>query len=228
MKKITIMKKQEVTDEEIGKYMNFDRLITSYDEMQSKTKIKLPKAAAVVVLIVAISASAVYFSLEKDVQLQQPEEIKLPNVINEHANTIEKKKPSKKAVEIKSAQKPTPSVKTKKATSKGTLTLAQEYISAEPELGYPHLYSYFEEQLRYPKEALKDSLQGIITASFVLNAKGEPEQIEILNSLGKPFDEEVNRLINDMPVWKPARLNGKAVASKISLPFTFSIIKKSN
>ncbi len=220
------MKKEEVTEEEINKYMDFDRLIVSYDQIQRKAKMKFPKVVAVIGIIAAISGSIVYFSLDR--HLTQPLEIKLPTVLSEQAKTPDKKETGKKAVEVKPAL-PTTSTSTKeRVTSKEKLTLTQEYIGAEPELGYPHLYSYFEEQLKYPKAAVKDSLQGIVTASFVINIIGKPEQIEISNSLGKPFDDEVNRLIKDMPIWKPARLNGKAVTSKISLPFTFSFTKKSN
>jgi TonB family protein len=99
------------------------------------------------------------------------------------------------------------------------------YMQAEPLLGYPDLYEYFNANLVYPPEALKDSIQGVQTVSFVINAEGKPEQIEVVKSLGEPFEKEVKRLIENMPEWKPATLNGKPVSSKISLPLTFQIQK---
>lgn len=99
------------------------------------------------------------------------------------------------------------------------------YIQAEPVGGYAELYSYFNSKLLYPEEAMKDSVQGIQTISFVINAAGKPEKIEVVQSLGEPFEKESRRLIENMPEWKPATLNGKPVASKITIPLTFQIKK---
>lgn len=97
------------------------------------------------------------------------------------------------------------------------------YVQAEPVDGYPALYQYFDSNLVYPQEALKDSVQGVITVSFVINREGKAENMEVKQSLGAPFEKEARRLIENMPPWKPATLNGKEVASKISVPLTFQI-----
>jgi TonB family protein len=102
------------------------------------------------------------------------------------------------------------------------------YFQAEPLMGYSDLYEYFNANLVYPVEALKDSIQGVQTVSFVINTKGKPEQIEVIKSLGQPFEKECLRLIENMPEWKPATLNGKPVNSKISIPLTFQIQKLKN
>ena len=82
--------------------------------------------------------------------------------------------------------------------------------------------------LEYPSDGLNDSIQGVQTISFVINTAGKPEQIQVVNSLGEPFDRESRRLIENMPAWKPATLNGKPVESKISIPITFQIQKIKN
>lgn len=99
------------------------------------------------------------------------------------------------------------------------------YIQAAPVEGYPALYDYFNLELRYPQQAMKDSLQGEIVAVFTINVDGQPENIVIENSLGPLFDQEVVRLISNMPPWKPATYNGKPRPSKMSLPLTFQIKK---
>lgn len=99
------------------------------------------------------------------------------------------------------------------------------YIAAEPVLGYPDLYEYFNRELRYPEPALRDSLEGILSLSFVINRAGKPIQIRIENSPGPLFDEEAMRLILNMPDWKPATVNGSPVSVRISLPITFQIKK---
>lgn len=99
------------------------------------------------------------------------------------------------------------------------------YVAAEPVLGYPHLYEYFNRELRYPEPALRDSLEGILSLSFVINREGNPIQIRIENSPGPFFDEEAMRVILSMPDWKPATVNGRPVPVRISLPITFQIKK---
>jgi TonB family protein len=87
--------------------------------------------------------------------------------------------------------------------------------------GYDHLYKYFTDNLRYPPEALKDSIQGVLTVSFTINSQGLPERISVTNSFGDAFEKEATRLIEGMPDWKPAMLDGAPVKSKITLPLTF-------
>jgi TonB family protein len=99
------------------------------------------------------------------------------------------------------------------------------YVQAEPIEGYTKLYDYFAENLIYPAEALSDSIQGVQTISFIVSANGKPENITISNSLGLPFETEARRLIGNMPLWKPATLNGKPVPSKVAVPLTFQIKK---
>jgi TonB family protein len=97
------------------------------------------------------------------------------------------------------------------------------YLQAEPVDGYEVLYEYFNKNLKYPSEAIADSVQGRVMVTFVVTAEGKPNQINVVQNLGTPFEMEVIKLIEQMPLWKPATLNGKAVPSKITLPLTFQI-----
>jgi TonB family protein len=117
---------------------------------------------------------------------------------------------SDKPKEIKTETKPGP-------------VAADVYTEAEPLSGYPDLYAYFQKELKYPVEALKDSIEGIVSVSFVINRNGKPEQIKILHSLGAAFDSEAIRVISAMPEWKPASLNGKPMPARISMPLTFQV-----
>jgi|GEM_PF-3284636 len=97
------------------------------------------------------------------------------------------------------------------------------YIQAAPQQGYDHLYAYFREHLSYPEDAVKDSIEGVETVSFVIDEKGKPSQVVVTQSLGAAFDEEALRTINNMPPWSPAMLNGRPVASQLSVPLTFEL-----
>ena len=94
---------------------------------------------------------------------------------------------------------------------------------AEPLSGFPKFYEYLNNEIVYPVEIAKDSIQGVESVSFVIDEEGNLGAVAVLHSLGKPFDDEALRLLRHMPAWKPASLNGKPVASRISLPLTFTI-----
>lgn len=102
------------------------------------------------------------------------------------------------------------------------------YVQAEPVDGYDKLYGYFQQHLRYPEEAMKDSIEGALVVVFVIKADGAADNIEVRSKLGDAFTTEVVQLIKNMPAWNPATLNGKPVPSRITLPLTFQIdrIKK--
>jgi TonB family protein len=133
------------------------------------------------------------------------------------------------------AERSTPTEASRSAESSGTFSqetsasvVNDSYVQAEPLDGYTQLYAYFNEHLTYPPRALADSVEGIEVVSFIIDERGKPAQISITHSLGAHFDDEARRLIKEMPDWRPATLNGRPVASQLSVPLTFQLnrIKK--
>ncbi|MBA4055184.1 MAG: hypothetical protein C0490_10765 [Marivirga sp.] len=232
--KIKIMKqKPALSDEEIRSYMDFDGLMASR-KLVGGDPVKL-KWVKRVIPVVAITAIAVWFTFYNDTNTNpQPTtesveqnpvtspEVEAPAAIKE---TIEEDKVTQK----QSALPDTPTrseQKTKEPTvHQQSKPLEDTYVQAEPLGGYDALYEYFNSQLVYPAESIKDSIQGVQTISFVINPEGKPEKVQIKQSLGEPFEKEARRLIENMPAWKPATLNGKPVSSQMSLPLTFNIQK---
>jgi TonB family protein len=102
------------------------------------------------------------------------------------------------------------------------------YTQAEPVEGYEALYAYLSSNLSYPQQAMRDSLRGAVTVTFIISTEGKPENIHVKKDIGEAFSQDVIRVIHDMPRWKPATLNGKAVPSRITLPLTFQIEKIKN
>ena len=132
-----------------------------------------------------------------------------------------------KPTEISEIKKETSlSDKQEKNTTSDTLLLKPlTYEQAEPLTDYPTLYKFLAENLKYPKEALKDSLEGTVKVHFLISPTGEITNAEIIQSLSEAHDREAQRVVLMMPPWKPARLNGKIVPSRIVIPLTFKINK---
>jgi len=51
------------------------------------------------------------------------------------------------------------------------------------------LYKYFSSERKYPEEAVRDSLEGLVSVTF-LTSKCQIEQVTLLNSLGLAIDAE--------------------------------------
>lgn len=234
--KLKIMKaKPEITDDEIRAYMNFDTLLSQTNQtirLKKRNRILLGTLAGVVVI------TGIWFFL------QLKEKSQPSTATEQKSNSSTKIIPQNKIADSLSAQPtenknqdqpvktlkksvPDNQVERKKPSVKEDAPQHEPvYILAEPVDGYPALYDYFSRALLYPAEAVKDSVHGVVTVVFSINTAGKPEKIYIENSLGPLFDREAIRVIENMPLWKPASYNNKPVTSKMSLPLTFQLKKK--
>lgn len=219
-KKLTIMKtRPDISDEEIHSMMDFDGVLAKHRVAKKAVNIwKFIVPGTAVLLLttwllwpVEEPATPAVEPVTEKAPVQTEEIIRKP----EQEQQVETKKP----VETKAVK---PAVTTEPAASTSQ-PAADVYTEAEPLNGYPDLYAYFQKELTYPVETIKDSIEGIVSVSFVINKTGKPEQIKILNSLGPAFDNEALRVIGGMPEWKPASLNGKPMPAKISMPLSFQL-----
>lgn len=240
---------QHPTDEEIRSYMNFDTLLEKSRASANASGIKAVLKWGIPVFVLATLGIVFFYQDELRPTVAERKGIKsdVPAAIdssktgrastdNNQARTAtdsiltgEAPKKNIDAGQEKAAaivdQTPLGEKESPSADYRTSSQEASDYKQAEPTDGYPDLYQYFNANLMYPQEALKDSIQGVQTISFVINVDGKPEHIQVIESLGEPFEKEAKRLIENMPAWKPATLNGKPVASKVSLPLTFQIQK---
>lgn len=237
---LTIMKhKPELPDEEIRSYMDFDRLVADKQlAVRMNKKYTVVKwSLAVITLMVLVGGGLYFFREEQKPDVVPPQET-LPAA--EPAETPSKTDPNalevkpEATVPLRKEEGPAQIEETKPAHAKkndpkpasshiSSTKVEDVYVQAEPVQGYALLYAYFNDHLVYPPSAVKDSVQGVETISFVVNAEGKAEKVEVKQSLGEAFDKEARRLVAGMPAWKPATLNGRPVPSSIALPITFQI-----
>lgn len=236
--KLIIMKNRpEVSDEEIQGFMDFDGLLQQHAEVIRATRQKawLQKGLLIVGGIALISI-VWYF---RTADYSTPE---VPGPVTEQAKPVQEQVlppvEDTLAVPIEGSDNVNRPQQTKPEASQATTTPTENkkqqeiepapaetvYEQAFPVAGYPALYQYFNTSLVYPPEAIRDSIQGIVTVNFIVNQEGKPEKISIENSPDNRLDKEAIRLIENMPAWTPASLNGKPVSSKLSIPITFQLI----
>ncbi len=81
---------------------------------------------------------------------------------------------------------------------------------------------YIGENLRYPKEAIAESVEGKVYVSFTVEADGAVSEVKIVRGVSKYLDEEALRVVKTAPKWIPGEHHGE----KVRVSFTFPIIFK--
>lgn len=62
---------------------------------------------------------------------------------------------------------------------------------------------------------------GTTYVQVVVTKEGVLDNFKIIRSIGEAFDQEVIRLLSNMPLWKPGELNGEKVNVLFTLPIKF-------
>jgi protein TonB len=89
--------------------------------------------------------------------------------------------------------------------------------------GLDRMYRYLGNNLRYPSYLQERKISGTVFVSFVVGKAGEINQVEILKTPHEGFNEEVIRVINKMPKWKPGTQAGKPVSVRYKMPIKFTL-----
>ena len=107
------------------------------------------------------------------------------------------------------------------ATEENMIFGAMEEQQPEFPGGEMALMKFIKDNLRYPADAVRDSIQGRVTLSFTVDTDGKIKGIEVMRSPDKRLSKEAVRVVKMMPKWKPGRLRGKIVRINYVLPVTF-------
>jgi TonB family protein len=221
--------KPEVTEEDVHRLMNFDSIlqqVNRYNLRQKKIRERVKTFLYTSATLTIAGVGYFYFFLNTPKKPESKEAIAVVKSSHDTAR-IQKTLPRQKSIPEKEIKKAASTVAIAKPARKipmdKTVVTTSPYVPAEPREGFPALYDYFNQELKYPAEAIPDSVHGVVTVRFMVTAAGQANQFTILNSLNPACDKEALRVMGKMPSWKPATLDGKAVDSKITVPLTFSL-----
>ena len=87
--------------------------------------------------------------------------------------------------------------------------------------GEKAMMEFIATNLKYPQQAVKDDVQGMVLVDFVINTEGKATDPKIVRSLSPECDAEVIRVVSLMPAWTPGQQDGKTVNVKYTLPVMF-------
>ena len=90
---------------------------------------------------------------------------------------------------------------------------------------YRKMLEYVYSNIKYPKTARKEKIEGTVVISFTITATGEIQSAKIARAIGGGCEEEAMRVVNSMPGWIPARHDGMTVATRFNLPVKFKLAR---
>ncbi len=84
------------------------------------------------------------------------------------------------------------------------------------------MMEFILQNMKYPKEAREKGVQGVVVVQFVVDKNGSIRDAKIVKGIGSGCDEEVLRIVGDMPSgWTPGKQSGKSVSVSMTLPVKF-------
>ena len=90
--------------------------------------------------------------------------------------------------------------------------------------GHKALFEYLSNNVHYPEQAVRDSIEGRVICQFLVHADGSITDIEVVRSGGHPLlDEEAVRVISEMPKWVWKHAPGDSAPMKYTLPSSFKL-----
>jgi protein TonB len=114
-----------------------------------------------------------------------------------------------------------------KDTTRVDKTPGHVFTSIEMAPRYPGgttaFFRYIGLNLRYPKNNLKNKIEGKVTIAFVVDTDGSLTQIKVLNGVSPDIDAEAIRLIKNSPKWIPGIQNGRPVRVPYSVIIDFKL-----
>lgn len=85
------------------------------------------------------------------------------------------------------------------------------------------LRKHIAEHVKYPEIAKENGLQGKVFVAFVINQKGEIENVKIARGVDPALDKEAIRVVQGLPKWKPGSQRGKPVRVSYTVPINFQL-----
>jgi periplasmic protein TonB len=101
------------------------------------------------------------------------------------------------------------------------------YITVEKSPSFPggeaELFSFLNKNIKYPVLAKESNIEGTVVISFVVNKKGDIEDLKVLKDVGGGCTKEAMRVVNAMPRWIAGEQQGNPVKVRFTLPIRFQL-----
>ncbi|MEQ8534943.1 MAG: energy transducer TonB, partial [Imperialibacter sp.] len=96
-------------------------------------------------------------------------------------------------------------------------------VQTEPKVGMHKFYVYISKNLRYPKAARRQGIEGKVFVQFFINEEGKIVDVKAIKGISQDCDEAAEKVVAGAPDWTPGIQRGQRVKVKMILPITFKI-----
>lgn len=98
-------------------------------------------------------------------------------------------------------------------------------VDKKPEFpgGQSALERFIKNHLRHPVSVRESNLNGRVVCEFIVNKDGSISDIEVVRSNYSAMNDEVVRMLQEMPRWEPATSKGEPVSARYVLPVQFHL-----
>ena len=100
-----------------------------------------------------------------------------------------------------------------------------EEVEQMPEYpgGMLAMMEFLQTNMKYPKDAEKQKVEGRVMVMFVVETDGSVSDVKVAKQVFPSLDAEAIRVVEAMPKWTPGRDKGKVVRVKYNLPIVFRL-----
>ncbi|GGK59315.1 TonB family protein [Rufibacter glacialis] len=89
--------------------------------------------------------------------------------------------------------------------------------------GQAAMFQYLGKNFSIPADARDAKVEGVMVASFIVNAQGKVTDVQVMKKLTPSLDKELIKTLQNMPLWKPGTQNGKPVNVKYTVPYRIAL-----
>jgi TonB family protein len=89
--------------------------------------------------------------------------------------------------------------------------------------GETALFKFINSKLVYPETAKKNLISGKVRVRFAINTDGSVGEVSVIKGVNPELDAEAVKVIQLLPPWKPAKLDGNPVKIWYQVPVSFTL-----
>lgn len=90
--------------------------------------------------------------------------------------------------------------------------------------GPQKLKEFISSNVRYPRTAKENGIQGTVYIAFIVNENGGTENIRVLRGVDPSLNQAAISAIEQMPKWTPGKQRGEFVKVNMTIPVKFSLV----
>lgn len=96
----------------------------------------------------------------------------------------------------------------------------------EPVGGLAEFYKFLGQEIKYPRAAKNNNVQGMVFVQFVVGQDGSLSEIEVVKGIGFGCDDESLRVMKLAPRWISGKQRGKPVRVRMIVPISFKLASR--